>query len=236
MKTILIIGATSGIGLGLTKKYLATGNNVIATGRNLTEIENLKGKYPNTLKIYKYDLLSDDPFKMVSEWFRDFDGIDVCILNSGIATDNKMTNWTNAQVTIQTNIIGHSKIMFALIDYARKTKCVMTLAMITSVAGLRGLRQVPLYSASKAFQINLLQAVRGLVQNEKLPLKVVDIRPGFVDTRMAGGTFWMASVECASKQIIRAIEKKKRVAYVSKRWIIIGLLLKTIPNFIHERF
>jgi short-subunit dehydrogenase len=60
---------------------------------------------------------------------------------------------------------------------------------------------------------------------------ITDIRPGFVDTAMAlgEGIFWMVSLEKAAKQIYTAIKKKKRVAYISKRWRLIALFLKIAP-------
>ena len=60
---------------------------------------------------------------------------------------------------------------------------------------------------------------------------ITDIRPGYVDTAMAlgDGIFWLAPLEKASKQIYRAIKRKKRVAYISKRWIFIAWILKIVP-------
>ena len=60
---------------------------------------------------------------------------------------------------------------------------------------------------------------------------ITDIRPGFVDTAMAlgDGIFWMVSLEKAAKQIYTAIKKKKRVAYISKRWRLIAFILKIAP-------
>ena len=63
------------------------------------------------------------------------------------------------------------------------------------------------------------------------------MRPGFVDTAMAKGEgqFWVASVDKATKQIFEAIKKKKKIVYVTKRWKIIGTILKRIPRQIYDR-
>ena len=60
---------------------------------------------------------------------------------------------------------------------------------------------------------------------------ITDIRAGFVDTAMGlgEGIFWMVPLEKAAKQIYTAIKKKKRVAYISKRWKLIALVLKIAP-------
>jgi short-subunit dehydrogenase len=59
---------------------------------------------------------------------------------------------------------------------------------------------------------------------------VTDVRPGFVDTAMAKGTglFWVSPVQKAADQIFEAIKRKKKVVYVTKRWKLIGILLKII--------
>jgi short-subunit dehydrogenase len=66
---------------------------------------------------------------------------------------------------------------------------------------------------------------------------ITDIRPGFVDTPMALGEklFWMVPLEKAAKQIYTAIKKKKRVAYISKRWKLVAWLLKLIPAWLLKK-
>ena len=71
----------------------------------------------------------------------------------------------------------------------------------------------------------------------KFALTVTDIRPGLVDTRMAQGEglFWVASPEQAVKQMVSAIMAKKKQAYVTRRWGLIALLLKVLPDALYAR-
>ena len=68
-------------------------------------------------------------------------------------------------------------------------------------------------------------------------LYVTDIQPGFVDTKMSKGPgkFWVAPVNRAARQIVRALEKKKWRVYITRRWWIIAKLFKWIPDFIYHR-
>ena len=61
------------------------------------------------------------------------------------------------------------------------------------------------------------------------------VRPGFVDTAMAKGEglFWITPLDKAVQQIYRAILRRKKVAYVSKRWKYVALLLRMIPASIY---
>ncbi len=64
-----------------------------------------------------------------------------------------------------------------------------------------------------------------------------DIRPGFVDTAMAKGEglFWVTPVDKAVKQIKKAISKKKKVAFISKRWRYVTILFRLLPSAIYCR-
>ncbi len=105
------------------------------------------------------------------------------------------------------------------------------------MAGIRGSRQAPSYNATKSYQINYLEGLRQKSIKTKKPIYVTDIRPGLVDTKMAKGEglFWIMPVEKVAKQIFKAIKNKRKVAYVTKRWGVIGRFLKIIPRFVYDR-
>ena len=74
-------------------------------------------------------------------------------------------------------------------------------------------------------------------KRSKAKIDVTDIQPGFVNTAMAlGATFWMASLEKATKQIYIAIKNKKRKAYITKRWRLIAFVLKIVPTKLLYKF
>ncbi len=108
---------------------------------------------------------------------------------------------------------------------------------ISSIAAIRGDDSAPAYNASKAFISNYLAGLRKKISKAGLPIVVTDVQPGFVDTAMAkgDGLFWVASPQKAAQQIYKAIKKKKKHVYVTKRWKLIGWLMKTMPEFIYNR-
>jgi len=71
----------------------------------------------------------------------------------------------------------------------------------------------------------------------KKDIIVTDIRPGFIDTKMAkgNGRFWVVPKEKAVSEIIKAIEKKKRVAYITKRWWWVAQIMRLLPYSIYRR-
>ena len=113
---------------------------------------------------------------------------------------------------------------------------------ISSIGGLRGGGFAPAYNASKAYQINYLEGLRQRAQKQKLQLRYLDIRPGFVKTDMAKGEgqFWVASPEKAAQQIAKQLTKNKLgdlpdVLYITKRWKIIALILKILPTWLYKK-
>ena len=108
---------------------------------------------------------------------------------------------------------------------------------ITSIASIRGNRGAPADFASKAFQKAYLESLfikTKTIQSNQV--WVTDIRPGFVDTAMAmgDGIFWLVPLEKAAQQIFQR-SKKKRVAYISKRWSLIAFVLKILPAWLLKK-
>ncbi len=91
--------------------------------------------------------------------------------------------------------------------------------------------------ATKAYQINYVEALRKKAFKNGEHIIVTDIRPGLVDTAMAKreGLFWVMPVEKVARQIISAIRKKKSKAYVTRRWHILAIINKNLPFFLYKR-
>ncbi len=135
----------------------------------------------------------------------------------------KWWDWTKEKITIDTNVTGFTSMAMAAYQYFLKTKK-GHLVGISSVAALISNSGSPAYSASKAFISNYLQGLNIHAYKAKIPITITDIRPGFVDTKMAQGArvFWVASKEKTAKQIYQAIKKKKTNAYITKRCNIVA--------------
>jgi len=95
----------------------------------------------------------------------------------------------------------------------------------------------PAYSASKAYQINYMEAMRKKAYKSGNHIHITDIRPGLVNTAMAKGEglFWMMPVEKVANQIITAIHKMKSKVYVTKRWHILAIINKNLPFALYKR-
>lgn len=237
MKNAIIIGGTSGIGRELAEILIKDNWRVGITGRRGELLEEIKNSSNNQVLVQEQDVrdLSTLDQKMES-LFNQFESVDLVIVSSGISELNQELDWEIENNVIQTNVNGIAKVYEFVFSRFRK-QGFGHLVGISSIAAIRGNRHCASYSASKAFQANYLESLRCIAKNEKLGISITDIQPGFIDTTMAKGEglFWISSVEKASKQIYSAILKKRRKAYISRRWFLIARIMKVMPSWILER-
>jgi len=87
------------------------------------------------------------------------------------------------------------------------------------------------------FVCNYLEGLRHIAIKSRKPIFVTDVQPGFVKTPMSRGNnlFWISTVEKAASQIYDAIVKKKKHAYITKRWRLVAWLLKIVPDWIYNK-
>lgn len=237
MKKAIVIGATSGIGKGLAKILVDNNYKVGITGRRTELLEESKNQNPESYFIKTFDITDTEVIvEKLEELKAEIGGIDLLIISSGTGDLNEKLDFEIEKRTIDTNVIGFTCVANWAFNIFEEQKTGHLVA-ISSIGGLRGSRIAPAYNATKAYQINYLEGLRQKATKLNEKIFVSDIRPGFVDTAMAKGEgkFWVATVEKASRQIFDAIEKKKKVGYVTKRWQIIATILKRIPRSIYDR-
>lgn len=231
MKKAIVIGATSGIGKSITEVLIQNDYTVGVTGRRLEMLKSLKEK--NTDKIFycQMDVQELTSIETICDnLVNQLGGLDLIIISAGIGDENKSLDFTIENNVIKTNIQGFTCVADWAIRYFTK-QGYGHLVNISSIAGLMGNGEAPSYNATKAFQINYLEGLRLNADKSGAKINVTDVRPGFVDTAMAkgDGLFWVASVNKASQQIFSAIKRKKKVVYITKRWRIVGFMLKIMP-------
>lgn len=155
---------------------------------------------------------------------------------AGIGDINATLDYAVERPTIDTNVVGWTYVIDMLYCLLEQ-QGFGHLVAITSAGGLRGEPMAPAYSATKAYQINYMEALRKKAFKSAGHITVTDIRPGLVDTAMAKGEglFWVMPVEKVANQIIDAIRKRKSKAYVTKRWHILAFINRNLPFVIYKQ-
>ena len=236
-KTIIIIGATSGIGRALFEKYAAGGNRIGIVGRRTHLLDELLQEHPDTTVTATADITKqDETERAIDALHSELKHIDLAIVCSGTGDINASLDYDMERPTIDTNITGWTYVIDTLYNIFVQQGHGHLVA-ITSAGGLRGEPMAPAYSASKAYQINYMEALRKKAYKGGNNIHVTDIRPGLVNTAMAKGEglFWVMPVEKVAHQIVAAIRKQKSKAYVTKRWHILAIINKNLPFSIYKK-
>lgn len=235
MKKAIIIGATSGIGKELAKLLSIEGYSLGISGRRLHLLEELKTEMSTHTYIQDMDVSDSNSIKGLQNLIAAMNGVDLIIISAGTGSVDPDLLWDKEKETIETNVLGFAAMANVAYHHFNQ-KGSGHLVGISSIAAIRG-GDAPAYSASKAFVSNYLQSLRYVISKSKASITVTDIQPGFVDTAMAKAPnlFWVASPQKAAIQIYETIKKKKKHAYITKRWRLIAWALKLMPDFIYEK-
>lgn len=236
MKKAIIIGASSGIGRELSKILSNEQYTLGLTARRAELLDSLCGELGGCAVSVPMDIANtEEALQKLDGLIGELGGIDLVVVSAGIGYLDPEIDWKHESETIDVNVKGFTCIADAAINYFLK-QGYGHLVGISSVAALRGSRFCPAYSASKAFMSNYLDGLRYRVQKVSKDIAVTDIKPGFVDTRMAQGKlFWVASPGEAARQIYNIIRRKKRRGYVTKRWGFVAWLVKIAPDWLYSR-
>lgn len=237
MKKAIVVGATSGIGKSLAEILVQQGYVVGITGRRTALLQELKAQKPAAFQVRTFDVTDLDHITQhLDALAQELGGVDLLVISSGTGLLNLRLDFEPEQQTFETNVSGFTCVADWAFRYFEK-QGFGHLVAITSIAGLRGNGAAPAYNASKAYQINYLEGLRQKARKQKKPVIITDIRPGYVDTDMAKGPgiFWAAPVEKAARQIFKAIQQERKVAYITKRWALIAAVYKRLPRWLLEQ-
>ncbi len=241
-KTILITGASSGLGKALALTYAANDVQLLLTGRNqhrLQEVKELcetKGAKVETTTI---NVIDDVEFiNQLNDW-DDTYKVDLVIANAGISKDtsHEKSNHHNTFLNvIDVNLKGVVNTVHPFIEKMQnRNKGQMVL--ISSLAGFRGMPTAVSYSVSKVGVTAYGDALRPLLKNNGVT--VTTVYPGFVKTPLTDFNTcpmpFLMSAEKAANIIKRGVEKKKTT--IAFPWVmyLFCWALSVMPRFISDR-
>ena len=185
--TILVTGGTSGIGRSLAEALHRKGNKVIIAGRRQTLLDEVAGRNPGMIGL-AVDLNDSAAIARFADTVKaQFPELNVLINNAGIAGLEDYTadaiDLTRAYSTIQTNITSVVQLSAALLPVLRAQPH-STLIVTTSGLAFVAYPPGPVYSATKAFMHNWLDALR--MQLRKTSVEVLELVPPYVQTELGG--------------------------------------------------
>lgn len=236
MKKVIIIGATSGIGEEIAKIYIAQGWQVGVAGRREEALTVLAATAPAQVKTQVIDVTSADAPEQLKSLIEKLGGMDLFLLSSGIGSQNVKLEPEIELNTARTNVEGFIRMVTTAYRFFKEQGS-GHLAVISSVAGTKGLGSAPAYSATKRFQNTYIDALAQLARMERLSIQFTDIRPGFVATALLKNRKYplLMRADSTAQHIVQALTNKKRVAIIDTRYAILVFFWQLIPRWLWER-
>ena len=232
MKKIVIIGASSGMGLEVAKLLLAEGHTLGVAARREDRLQSLKQLAPERVEVATIDVTDEDANVRLRELIDRLGGMDLFFYASGIGKQNRTLTSDIELNTVNTNGMGFTRMIGEAYRYFAE-RGEGHIAAITSIAGTKGLGPAPSYSATKAMQNVYLQALEQQANARGLNIRFTDIRPGFVDTDLLKGDFiypMMLKPEKVARQIVKAIHQKRHIKVIDWKYAIMTSVWRRIPR------
>ena len=236
-KRAVIMGTTSGLGYEVARLLLSDGWKLGLAGRREENLRKLQSEFPEQVCIKAIDVKDSNSDKALLALIDELGGMDMYFHSSGIGYQNARLDADIELNTLETNGTGFTRLVGTAFRYF-KEKGKGHIAVISSIAGTKGLGIAPAYSATKRFQNTYIDALEQLAGMQKLNIRFTDIRPGFVATSLLndGKNYPMLmKTPYAAKLIVKALRRNKRVAVIDWKYSILVFFWKLIPRCIWKR-
>ena len=238
MKRAVIMGATSGMGQEVARILAGKGWKIGVAGRREEKLKELQQLFPQSIEYQVIDIEKENAPELLLSLIDKIGGMDLYFHGSGVGWHNEELDLSTELKTVSTNALGFTRMVDSAWHYFRQ-KGEGHIAVISSIAGVKGLGPAPSYSATKSFDNTYIQALAQLSRSSGLKIRFTDIRPGFVDTPLLDTSKhhypMLMDQNKVARKIVRAVERKKRVAVIDWRYRILVFFWRLIPNCIWER-
>lgn len=238
MKKAVIIGASSGMGMEVAKLLLAEGCQLGIAARRDDRLQTLNQLAPDRVVTAVIDVTAEDADSRLRTLIDELGGMDLYFHVSGIGKQNRTLTSEIELNTVNTNGMGFTRMIGEAYRYFAE-RGEGHIAVITSIAGTKGLGPAPSYSATKAMQNVYLQALEQQANARGLKIRFTDIRPGFVNTDLLKGDFhypMMLKPEKVARQIVKAIHNKRHIKVIDWKYAIMTALWHRIPRPLWRHF
>lgn len=236
-KRAVIMGATSGIGYEVARFLLSEGWKLGLAGRREENLRKLQSEFPGQVCIKAIDVKDEDAGNALFSLIDELGGMDMYFHSSGIGHQNANLDADIELNTLETNGTGFTRMVGAAFRYFRD-KGKGHIAVISSIAGTKGLGIAPAYSATKRFQNTYIDALEQLASMKKIDIRFTDIRPGFVATNLLndGKKYPMLmKTDYTARLIVKALNSKKRIAVIDWKYRILVFFWRLIPRCVWKR-
>ena len=243
-RSVMITGASSGIGAALAYELAARGHDLALCARRLDRLESLRTAVHQHHPAIKVEIRELDVtrYERVASVLEDLaaalGGLDTVVVNAGVDLVGKIGQgqFDKCRGTVETNLLGAMATMDAAVEHflARGRGHIVG---ISSIMAFRGLARNAAYSASKAGLANYLQALRPFLRRKGVDVTI--FYPGFIDTPlndMLPHRPFLISAEKGARLMADRMERRVKAAMIpSWPWALAKWVLRVMPDRVMAR-
>jgi len=230
VKKAIVIGASSGIGREVALLLLERGWRVGVAARRIEWLSDFEVSA-------QIDVTTPEAGQQLLHLAERLGGMDLYFHASGIGRQNRELHESIELATMETNAVGFTRLVGTAYRYM-VAHGGGHIAVISSIAGTKGLGPAPAYSATKALQNTYIEALQQLAHARKLNIRFTDLRPGFVDTDLLNDDNrypMLLDKVAVAKEIVDSIEKNRHIRVIDWRWRLVTLAWRLIPRWLWRR-
>ena len=242
-KSVLITGASSGIGYTVTEKLVKQNCNIAILARRTDILNRFADRYSTgtnmILPVHCDVSKKEEVYRAYDKAVEKLGGIDIAILNAGTSSRLDVENFSAdiGEEILSVNLTGKFYFLEKLIPYFINKRSGMIVG-VSSLADARGFPRSAFYNASKAAFSKLLESLR--IELKSYGIKVITVRPGFVRTPMTNKNEFhmpfLMDVDKAADIIIKGIEKEKRVIQFPFMTALSTKIVELMPDSMFDYF
>lgn len=241
-KSVLITGATRGLGQHLARHFAARGYRLALTGRKQEDLDRLAAELGGQAAQLVLEILDVSDFDaiapVIERCAERLGGLDILVVNAGVAftTPIGKGHFDLVRQTIDVNLTAAIATCEAGVELFRRQGR-GHLVGISSLAGVRGMRNNGVYCATKAGLSRYLESVR--LETRRDGIVVTDLAPGYIDTelnRSLPNRPFLVTVEKGTEIMADLIERRVSFRYVPPwPWTVVAQVLKWLPDSLVAR-
>jgi short-subunit dehydrogenase len=241
--TVVVLGATRGIGRALARQLAERGDKVFLLGRDLADLERsardmeIRANHPNAIGFARCDLNVPETFvPAMDAAIAQLSRVDTVVVTAGDFATQPALEQDLERTRHLLTVNFTNTVLFCEQARTRLLGQGGTLCVFSSVAGDRGRKPVILYGAAKAGLAHYLEGLDHKYRSRGL--RVVCVKPGFVKTSMTSGLKappFAGEADGVAADVVRAIDRGQPVVYTPRIWQAVMMVIRALPRFVMRR-
>lgn len=221
----------------VARLLLRRGWHLGLAARRTEPLAALSEEYPGLVKYASIDITETGSEVQLRRLIDEMEGISLYLHVSGVGWQNMALDADKELTTVQTNALGFTRMVGEAYRYFA-ARGEGHIAVVSSIAGTKGLGAAPAYSATKAFDTTYVEALEQQAHMRGKHIHFTDIRPGFVRTALLGdGRRYplLMNPEAVARAIVNAILHHRHVVVIDWRYRLLTALWRCVPRWIWRR-